>query len=363
MYVVACLLALSLIAIPLTAWAQAGWYYIPSLRLSEEFDDNVFGTKSRTADFITRLSNGWKVGYRSRPFTLLFTSSIDGELFANHPELDGLNRTQLGVESEWIPTQPLTLRLGALFTKTQTPSELAPNLGLELGRRDSTQWGLTSLASYRFDLRTSAEATYSYLQSESEGVTGTSHEPRLRLVERLSHVDTGAMTYALRLTESGSSSVLSHVVTLGWNRRLSATTAVTLEAGPRITDGQLSPEINAGVSHRIFRLVDASLGYSQSSSPIVGQTGTADTKALSGQLSMEPLRSFRVVFGAILSQVSTERSETTSQSAEVSGSYRIAKWLSVVGRYRFSHSETGGTVILHNIVTIGLEASYPIRVD
>ena len=359
----ASLLTLLFTAVPLTAWAQAGWYYIPSLRLSEEFDDNVFINKNRTSDFITRLSNGWQVGYRSKPFTLLLTSSIDGELFANHPELDGLNRTQVGVESEWIPTQPLTLRFSALFTKTQTPSELAPNLGLELGRRDSTQLSLASSASYRFDRRTSAEATYSYLQSESEGVTNTIHEPRLRLVERLSHVDTGAVTYALRFTESGNISVLSHIVTLGWSRRLSATTAVTLEAGPRITDSQLNAEINAGVSHRIFRLVDTSLEYSRSSSPIIGQAGTADTQVLSGHVSMAPLRPVRVVFGAILSQVSMERSETTSQGAEVSGSYRIAKWLSAVARYRFSRSETDRTVIYHNVFSIGLEASYPIRVD
>src|SRR5437667_12033307 len=137
--VVAGLLALSLTAVPLTAWAQAGWYYIPSLSLYEEFDDNIFSSTNRTSDFITRRANGWKIGYRSRPFTLLLTSSLDGELFANHHELDGLNRTQVGLESEWIPTLPLTLRLSALFTKTQTPSELAPNLGLQLGRRDSTQ--------------------------------------------------------------------------------------------------------------------------------------------------------------------------------------------------------------------------------
>ena len=373
--VVAGLLALSLTAVPLTAWAQAGWYYIPSLSLYEEFDDNIFSSTNRTSDFITRLSNGWKIGYRSRPFTLLLTSSLDGELFANHHELDGLNRTQVGLESEWIPTLPLTLRLSALFTKTQTPSELAPNLGLQLGRRDSTQLSLASSAVYRFDLRTSTELAYSYLQSESEGVTSTTHEPRLRLVERLSHVDTGTLTYALRLTESesngagnsntgaGNSSTLSHIVTLGWNRRLSATTSVTLEAGPRITGSQLGAEVNAGVSHRFFRLVDGSLGYSRSSSPIIGQTGTADTQALSGHLSMEPLRSFRVVFGAILSQVSTDRSDTTTEGAEVAASYRITKWLSAVARYRFSHSETGSTAIFHNIFTIGLEASYPIRVD
>src|SRR5207247_9445211 len=68
--------------------------------------------------------------------------------------------------------------------------------------RPSTTSPYTTL--FRSDLRTSTELAYSYLQSESEGVTSTTHEPRLRLVERLSHVDTGTLTYALRLTESES---------------------------------------------------------------------------------------------------------------------------------------------------------------
>src|SRR5256885_6776334 len=97
--VVAGLLALSLTAVPLTPWAQAGWYYIPSLSLYEEFDDNIFSSTNRTSDFITRLSNGWKIGYRSRPFTLLLTSSLHGELVPNHHELDGPNRTHAGLAS------------------------------------------------------------------------------------------------------------------------------------------------------------------------------------------------------------------------------------------------------------------------
>ena len=110
----ACALLTLLLALqPWPAWAQAGWYYLPTLRLTEEFDDNVFSSVRRSSDFITRLTSDVKVGYRSTPFTLLLTGSADGEVFARNPELDGVNRTQSGLETEWRPVQPLTLRLGA----------------------------------------------------------------------------------------------------------------------------------------------------------------------------------------------------------------------------------------------------------
>lgn len=348
---------------PLPASAQAGWYYIPSLRLTEEFDDNLFSTASPSADFITRLTSGLKVGYRSIPLTLLLTSSTDGELFANHPELDGLNRSQIGLESEWIPGQPLTLRLSALFTKTQTPAELSPSLGLELGRRDSTQLTVAPSLSYKLDQRTTADVAYSYLHSESEGVASTTHEPRLRLGYGLTHADVGTATYAFRSIESSDSIEQSHIVLLGWTRRLSSLTSFTLEAGPRFSAASVDAEASASLSHRLYRFVDMAVGYSHSSSAIVGQSGSSSTQTIVGQVSMEPLRSLRVAVGALVGEVSTGGTDTQTQGVDIAASYRLTKWLSAVARYRFIHSSTRGTEIFHNIGSISLEATYTTRVD
>src|SRR5207245_10987836 len=64
--------------LPAPVSAQPGWYYLPELTLSETFDDNVFGASSRReSDFVTRLSSGVKVGYRSTPLTFLLTSPFD----------------------------------------------------------------------------------------------------------------------------------------------------------------------------------------------------------------------------------------------------------------------------------------------
>ena len=348
---------------PWPAWAQAGWYYLPTLRLTEEFDDNVFSSVRRSSDFITRLTSDVKVGYRSTPFTLLLTGSADGEVFARNPELDGVNRTQSGLETEWRPVQPLTLRLGASFTKTQTPSELSPNLGLELGRQESTQLIVTPALLYRFDARTTGDAVYTYSQSDSGDVTTTTHEPRLRLSSRLTRLDAGSVLYGFRAIESGNSSSMSHLAMLGWSRHLSSTTDLALEAGPRFSDSTVDAEVSAVLTRRIDGTTNATLSYTRTSTPIVGQSGTARAQALTGRILLEPVRSLRVVAGAIVSEVSADTGDTRSQGAEVSASYRVLRWMNAFARYRFNRSSSRGTEVFHNVISIGVEAVYPTRLD
>jgi hypothetical protein len=348
---------------PLPAAAQAGWYSIPSLSLTEEFDDNVFNTVSPSADIITRLSTGLKVGYRSIPLTLLATGSADAELFAYHPELDGLNRSQVGLESEWIPVQPLVLRLGASFTKTETPAELSPAVGLNLGRQESTQLIVMPSLSYKLNRATTADVGYAYVYSESDSDTSTTHEPRLRVGYELTRVDVGTATYSFRSITSDEGSAESHIVLLGWIRRLASGTRLTLEAGPRISASGVEAEAYASLSHRLHRLVDTSVAYSRSTSAIVGQPGVSSIQTIAAQVSVEPLRSLRLVVGALVAEVSNGGDDTFAQGVDIAASYRLMRWLSAVARYRFTHSSTRGTEIFHNIGSIGLEASYPIRID
>src|SRR2546421_120001 len=69
--------------------STAGLYLIPSFRLSEAFDDNIFGSSvNRESDFISRFSPGLQGGYNSDPFTLLLRGGFEADVFAKHPELN-----------------------------------------------------------------------------------------------------------------------------------------------------------------------------------------------------------------------------------------------------------------------------------
>src|SRR5436309_3915245 len=72
--------------------STAGLYLIPSFRLSESFDDNIFcSSVNRQSDFISRFSPGLQGVYNSDPFTLLLLRGFQADFFAKHPELNDLS--------------------------------------------------------------------------------------------------------------------------------------------------------------------------------------------------------------------------------------------------------------------------------
>ena len=357
-------LASLIVVQPSPVWAQAGWYYLPEATLSETFDDNIFGVPShRRWDFITRLSSSGKVGYRSLPLTFLATGAVDGEVFARTPDNDGINRTQSGIEAQWMPLSRLTLRLDGAFTKTQTPSELVSNLGVELGRQSSTDLTVVPSASYRLQHTTSLTASYNYRRTESGDVTTTTQEPRLRLSEQFTRVDLGSITYAFRLIESANSSVSSNLVMVGWARRLSRSASLILEAGPRLSDrGGVDAEANATISQRWAPSLETALIYTRTQITLPTQSAPSNTQSLVAQVTAVPLRSLTLALTASVSTVQ-QKDETVSEGVGVAAVYRITRWLSAVASYRFNHSETRGVSTDHSIVSIGLQARYPTRLD
>src|SRR6266545_2919273 len=150
--------------VPAAARAQTGWVILPSFTLAEEFDDNVFvSTTDPQSDFITRMTPGLQLGYRSAPFTLLASGSIDAEIYAKNPELsDAANRKRAALEMKYLPFRLLTLSLKVTYFETNTPSELVPTTGLQLGRTRATQIAVIPAAIYQITSVDTATASYAF---------------------------------------------------------------------------------------------------------------------------------------------------------------------------------------------------------
>ena len=268
----AIVLALVLASGQAPAWAQAGWYLIPSFRISESFDDNIFGTSSnKESDFISRFSIGLQRGYRSEPFTLLFSGGFDAEVFAKNPQLnDAVSGWHSGLNLQYLPTRPLTLGLNVDYTETRSLTTLnqaltAPSLAaptpattLEFGRQKTTFLTAAPSVAYQFTPLTSGTSGYTFTQTTQEGgFTNTAHQPTLGLSHRFTPLDTGMLNYRLDIFENeGSSTTYGNVVTIGWTRQLTPDTTVTLQAGPRFnSDGSLNAEASASLAHR-FKVAD-----------------------------------------------------------------------------------------------------------
>ena len=395
------------------AWAQAaGWYLTPSFRLTEEFDDNIFATSSgKESDFISVFSPGIEAGYRSEPFTLLVNSGFDADVFAEHPELsDATSAWHAGLNLRYLPIRPLALGLHVAYIETNRPSNLASDLApiliapavpsaapppsaasppiagtppstpslssdlapaliapatvVEFGRRRATLLSASPSAVYQFTPLTTGSAAYTYTHSTLEGgVANTTHGTQLNLSHQLTPLDTGTLGFRATVFESeGSATTTSYAPTLGWTRKVTPETTLSLSGGPRFSDGSVAPEVSARLD-REFKLLRVSLGYSRSEGFVVGESGAVKTETYSGSVIFEPLKSLLVAVVPAITKISGgSTSDRTIYGLGASASYPILRWLTARASYRFAFEEQRGGDILHNVFSLGLEASYPYRI-
>src|SRR5580765_8225484 len=234
-------LASVIAGLPTVALAQTGWVILPTFSLAEEFDDNVFvSTTDPKSDFITRFTPGLQLGYRSVPFTLLASGSIDAEIYANNPELsDAANRKRAALEVKYLPFRLLTVSLNVTYFETNTPSELVPTTGLQLARTRATQLAIIPAATYQITSVDTATASYAFFHDTLEGgVDNDTHRVKAGYARQLTPLDTGFINYRLHVFENqGSPTTITNTPTLGWKRQLTPTTVLTLEGGPRFVSG------------------------------------------------------------------------------------------------------------------------------
>jgi hypothetical protein len=224
--------------IPAAALAQTGWVVLPTFTLAEEFDDNVFvSTTDPKSDFITRMTPALQLGYRSVPFTLLASGSIDAEIYANNPELsDAANRKRAALEMKYLPFRLLTVSLNVTYFETNTPSELVPTTGLQLARTRATQLAIIPAATYQITSVDTATASYAFFHDTLEGgVDNDTHRVKAGYARQLTPLDTGFINYRLHVFENqGSPTTITNTPTLGWKRQLTPTTVLTLEGGTAV---------------------------------------------------------------------------------------------------------------------------------
>ena len=360
---------------------SAGYYLLPSLRIAEEFDSNIFGTSSdKQWDFITRFSPELSGGYRSEPFTLLANGGFDAAIYPRHPELnDATQGWHAGLDSIYRPIRPLAFGLTVSYIETQTPSTLpvpvglaptiiAPATVLEFGLVRATFLNVSPSVAYQFTPLTWGTAAYSYIHDTIEGgVPSTANNVELRLFHKFSAVDTGVLGFRTTALDNGDgfSTAVDYAPTVGWTRQLTRLTRVSVEGGPLFTDdGSVNPNVTARIEQQ-FKLGRAAIGYTRSDGFILGEPGLVKTETFQGSLEIEPVKSLAVSIGPAITNLSGEQIRYTRfYSLIASASYRIQRWLTARATYQYGYEQVSGSgSIPRSIFSLSLEVSYPYRVE
>jgi hypothetical protein len=366
-------LASMIAGIPAAALAQTGWVILPSFSLAEEFDDNVFvSTTDPQSDFITRMTPGLQLGYRSAPFTLLASGSIDAEIYAKNPELsDAANRKRAALEMKYLPFSLLTVSLNVTYFETNTPSELVPTTGLQLARTRATQLAIIPAATYQITSVDTATASYAFFHDTLEGgLDNDTHRVKLGYARQVTPLDTGFLNYRLHVFESQQNpTTITNTPTLGWKRQLTPNTVLTLEGGPRFVSGgpsfiddTVEPEAHASLEHS-FKLAKVALEYHRTEAIVVGRPGKVELESVSGSLEIEPVRLLKLRFQPGYYRTFGGEDPTATVYGFLLGAlYPIKSWLTARLDYRFAYQKQADTSLPHNIVTLSLDFVYPVRV-
>lgn len=393
---------------PAAAQVSPGWYVIPSLSVSEEFDDNVFGrARGRESDFITRISPSITAGYQSIPLTALVSYALGAEVFADHSELSGVNQHRVGLDLRYLPEPRLTLTLGAAYNRTESTTTLLgaptapeapapgppppeappaeapppeappapPVPGVEIGRRVTQQVSVSPAVSYRLDPLTTVSGRYAFSRSDVEdGPVDNQHTLGLSVSRQLTRLDRASASYTFRLFDpggegdAGRKTQSSHALTLGYGRQLTERLDASVEAGPRITDeGDVDAEARASLSYR-FRTAAVSLTYVRTQGIVTGRAGAQTTDTLAASAVWTPLRELSLALTPSVQLISAEDGRAGSRDTVVytvaaGAAYRLTEWLVASLRYAFSlQDEEDAPDIRRHSVLLTLSLVYPVRV-
>jgi hypothetical protein len=366
------------VLLPLGGMAQPGLlggtgsnlFLIPSVRLTEVYDDNVFfATSQRQDDFITHISPALEGGYRTAPLSLLGYYGFDAEVFADHSDLNTAQaRQQGGVDFRYEASRQLTVEAEAMYNETETPEELNFTAVLQPGRQTAETYSAGASLDYRIDPVMEADLSYTFAHDDLEGDFDTdTHTVSTGLAREMGPRDTVSVGYSFQryLFDLGDD-VSAHVPTVGWAHAFTPRTSVELLGGPRISDGDVDPEVSASIRHSLQR-GQLSLTYARGESTVIGQTDTFTTEMIGGAAEFAIGPALEVRASASYTENSQGALDADVIRAGVEASYEINDYLSLIASYRYSTQQgvLGGPDDLdidRNVAYIGVLISHPARI-
>ena len=366
------------------ASARGPFVIIPTLTLSEEYNDNVFlNNARRKTDYITHASPGLRVVMESPGYRLSAGYFASAEKYLHQDQLDSLFHTQgLFVEGTYLVTPLVTLSLNDTLVASDFTNTSSVQ-GIATGRTRSVGNTLTPGVTWQLSPRTSVQFVGSWAlqrfnsnnahDSDVLGLTANlSHDltPRLRgtVGYYISYVD--VEKHAGTTTQSPRA---------GLSYQFTPTLTGSVSAGPTFTTGGEDQVSGAGTASLTQRLAfgSASLSYDRSIAVAGGLGGPTENQSVAGVVRVTTLAQGLAVDLAPTYTIS--KSIGTKDNIDVKAlrvvlrvAYQVTPWLGLLASYNFfqqrtetASTTTGLTVadVDQNRAFLSLQFGFPIRRD
>lgn len=348
-----------------TARAEVDWFAIPSVTLAHVYDDNLFSSATAPeADGVLRGTPALEAGGLSRRLSLRARYAFTDENYVAHSELDeDRAREHAGTSVRYEASRRTVFTTDADYTRTNQPSELSPEVGLEAARARAESLSLRPGVVHRFDPRSLGAAGYAYERLRlAEHPDTDTHTTTLDFERDVSRRTTLLLGYSFRqYFFEGQGDVTAHAVTAGGRRDFTPRTSVTLRGGPRFSEGAVDPEAAATVFHQL-EPGSIAVTYGRGLSTAIGQSGAVTTETVEASVIRPVGRAIdvRAAVGWSASALGGARAEVLR--AYLEASYRIANPLVLFLSCQATEQDgaldgAGGGEIRRNIYMLGIVLS------
>ena len=253
--IIAIAIAAELLAAP-GARAQSQATFVPALSVSTAHDDNVLSAPSGAGDVLTYIRPSLEGRFDSPTVNLESLISFDIQRSVQHSSLNTIDaRRHAMFDGRVRSTSSLLLGLAARYDRTETPGELNLDSGIMLVRQRAQRVQFTPSVDYRVTPKTTISTQYDWTtEALSNAPGGDLHVARLGAARQWSPRTTWSTRYLGRLFVDDAGTHRSHAAILGWTRRMSPATSLSLQAGPRFRsyDG-ITSEVMATLIRRTPR--------------------------------------------------------------------------------------------------------------
>jgi hypothetical protein len=269
----------------------------PSIEIAQVHDDNLFFSPEPARDLILRVRPALDLRFESPRWSAGGTYGFDSERFADHSRLTNARARQRGSLSVRYRFDPrLTVALDGSYMDTDTPGELNLLTGLAASRIRLQQFNFGPSVRYRVSPRMSAHASFSSTTQKLAGGAGMSSKfQTLGIEQKITPRDSFAADFEqgkyLFDLAGGRSRTNTYVLRGGWTHVLNPTTRVTLQAGPRVTEHSLTPELSASLTHD-WQFSSVAISALQTQTTAIGSVvGTVEARSVQARFTYAPTRS------------------------------------------------------------------------
>lgn len=365
-----------------TGRAQGPLVLIPSVAITEEFNDNIFLDNSRReSDFITSITPSIRLVSQSPTYRLMAGYSFTADKYAKHSEFDSVfRRHDFFAEGFWrlAPTLTLTVTDSLTFSNnTNVVSTTAVSTGRDEALSNSLSGGVIWQVSPTNVLQSRATWTTQHFKSadshDSDGysiATDFIHAFTPRL--------SGSIGYEFFYqTVQDEESSTTHTPRIGATYRFTRTLTGSVTGGVSITSkgGQTdtSPSVHASLI-QLLKLGSASVSYDQNVGTSGGVGGTTNNQTATGTLVLDRLfRNFTLAFSATYVRSEdlgndSSRIDLQTYQLGIRAAYAFTPWMYGLVGYNWykqtsdSAADVRAADVDQNRVFVGLQFSYPINI-